>query len=190
MGNLKNWEILKSERVFTNHFVKIRKDKVKTESGKVIDDFYIREMPDVAIIFALTPGNQVVLNREYKHGIGHVIMELPAGAVEKGEKPIEAAKREFEEETGYTVEKLEQVSSLIISPTDQNGRVHIYLGQNAKKNGRKKNTVTEYIENELVPIDKIFEYVNRGAINVAWSVASIYLVLDYLGKISFSNNKQ
>ena len=185
MGNLKNWKVIKSERVFTNHFVKIRKDVVQTESGQIIDDFYVREMPDIAVVFGLTADNKVVLNREYKHGISYVVMELPAGAVEDNEEPIVAAKREFEEETGYTVSKLEEVGSMIVSPTDQDGRVHVFLGKNAEKNGCKKNTPTEYIENELVSLDEILDYVKKGEIEVQWSVAAVYLVLDHLGIISY-----
>ena len=62
---------------------------------------------DFAVVVAVTEQGELVIERQYRHGIEKVIWELPAGAIEPGEDPQEAAKRELLEETGYKAEKLE-----------------------------------------------------------------------------------
>src|SRR5689334_21369443 len=72
--------------------------------GRVVHGFYCIEMPDHAIIVALTDDDRVVVERHYKHGPGQVCVNLPAGYLESGEDPLDAAQRELLEETGYVAE--------------------------------------------------------------------------------------
>ncbi len=61
--------------------------------------------PGAVAVLAITEENKMVLVRQYRKALERVLVEIPAGKLEKGEAPIETAKRELEEETGYVCEK-------------------------------------------------------------------------------------
>ena len=73
--------------------------------GREIKDFYKVTIKDCAAIVALTADGKVVLKKEYRHCYGQDLIEIPAGVLEDEENPLEAAKRELQEETGYRSEK-------------------------------------------------------------------------------------
>lgn len=95
------WELLKSEYLFNRPWLTVRKDCVKIPSGEINDEFYVLEYPDWVNVIAITDEGQFVLEKQYRHGLGKTCYEIPAGVIEEGESPLEAAKRELQEETGY-----------------------------------------------------------------------------------------
>lgn len=95
------WEVLKNEYLFKRPWLTVRKDSVKIPSGEVNDEFYVLEYPDWVNVIAITDESRFVLEKQYRHGLGKTCYEIPAGVIEEGESPLEAAKRELQEETGY-----------------------------------------------------------------------------------------
>ena len=95
---------MKEKRVRAGYY-SILKKTFQMPNGKH-KEYDILESNDVAIIFALTSDSQVILTREYRPGPEEVLIELPKGAIDKGEKPEDAASRELLEETGYAGEVL------------------------------------------------------------------------------------
>ena len=95
------WKTLNSETVLNNKYVSVKKNKVKVQDDFVIEDFYTVTIPDASLIVAMTGDNKIVLKKEYRYACGEDVIECPAGMVELGELPFEAAKRELLEETGY-----------------------------------------------------------------------------------------
>ena len=71
-------------------------------SGVVVENYFVRESRGFSVVCALTPDDQILLVRQYKHGIGEMVTELPAGMIDEGETPAACAARERTEETGYT----------------------------------------------------------------------------------------
>jgi 8-oxo-dGTP pyrophosphatase MutT (NUDIX family) len=176
------WKILQSEIVIDTPHLRLRRDRIETPRGDVVEGYHVRETRGFVVIFAMTPRNEVVLVRQYKHGIGAVVLELPAGMIDPGESPLEAATREFEEETGYSVDgALEHVRTFITDPTGSNGRFSLYFGRDAIPSGEQHFDATEDIVVELVRLDALVEMVRDGTIDVAPHVACIYSMLDRLG---------
>lgn len=97
-----NWSVLKSDYLIKCKWLTVRKDHVRMPSGVEMDDFYIIESNDWVNVIAITNNNQIILEKQYRHGLGKVCIELPAGSVDDGETPLQAAKRELLEETGYS----------------------------------------------------------------------------------------
>lgn len=97
-----NWQILDSSYPFTSPWFKVRKDVVKLPNGVVVPDFYVTEAPDWVNVIAITKEGKYIIEEQYRHGIQKVCFELCAGMVDEGETPLETAKRELLEETGYT----------------------------------------------------------------------------------------
>ncbi len=177
-NSLLPWKIVRSEYPMKTPWFSVRRDEAELPDGSVIDDYYVIERPEVVGIFAITEDEQVVMNLQYKHGIAEVVQEIPAGMVDEGEMPIEAAYRELEEETGYIAPTLIPIQTLIASPTSQNNRFHIFLAPGVKAEGQPVSTPQEDIVNVLIPLDEIRAKIVNGEITVLWSVAAIFLGLE------------
>src|ERR1700733_14757048 len=95
--SIKPWHILKSKLVFDNRWAKIRLDECELPNGQVVPNYYYWEGGDFAQVFALTTANEVILTRQYKHGVKEIVTELPAGLIDSNETSIAAAKRELRE---------------------------------------------------------------------------------------------
>lgn len=160
----------------------MRRDRIQTARGDIVEGYHVRETRGFVVVFALTPNDDVVLVRQYKHGIAEDVLELPAGAIDADETPAQAATRELSEETGYAVDgELEMIRTFITDPTNSNGRFTLFLGRDARPRSEQKLDLTEEISVELVPVGRLLALVRDGSINVAPQVGSIYTVLDRLG---------
>ena len=93
------WKVLSSEYLFNEPWLTIRKDRCQLPNGHIVPAFYVNEYPDWVNVFALTEEGQVVMVKQYRHGIREISIELPGGVIDEGETPEEAARRELMEET-------------------------------------------------------------------------------------------
>src|SRR5512138_1734078 len=93
---IKPWKVLETNYVFP----RFRIDKCELSNGNLLDAT-IFEFRSWANVFALTKSGEVVLVKQYRHGICEVLLEFPGGVIEDGEDPMAGAKRELLEETGY-----------------------------------------------------------------------------------------
>lgn len=82
---------------------------------------------------AITPNNQIILKKEYRHCYGKELIEIPAGVFEESKEPIKAAKRELEEETGYRSEKWTFLGKTVESSAKLTNYMYIYLAEDCKK---------------------------------------------------------
>ena len=181
-NSIKKWETISSYYALDNKFMKIRRECVRLPDGTIYDEYYVNEEIGWVAIFCITNNGQVVLNKQYKHGIRQVVLELPAGNIEIDDSsPKVAAVRELEEETGYISDEWEEVTRFIIDPTKSTGYLYIFLARNARRSVKQKIDIKEIINVELVPINQVIRKVRNSEISVQGHVASIYYVLDKLG---------
>ncbi len=163
--------------------LRLRRDHIELPSGRRIGPYYVRESRGFAVVFALTEGDRVVLVRQYKHGIGKFVLELPAGGIDPDETPDNCARRELAEETGYAG-TLEHVGSYVFDPTSATTLYHLYLARDARSAGLPAFDDTEDIETVLATLSEVRQYVRDGTIEVGVHIAAIYSVLDRLGRLS------
>ncbi|MBV8602825.1 MAG: NUDIX hydrolase [Candidatus Eremiobacteraeota bacterium] len=164
--------------------MRVRRERIETPRGDVVEGYHIRETRGFVVIFALAPSGDAILVRQYKHGIGDEVLELPGGAIDPGESAEAAARREFSEETGYTLAAdLERIGTFVIDPTNSNGRFSLFFSGLAEQTHEPHFDPTEEIAVELVSLDRLRELVREGTIDVAFHVAAIYRVLDRLGRL-------
>ncbi|MEA5510417.1 NUDIX hydrolase [Crocosphaera sp. UHCC 0190] len=181
--SLKKWKILNSEFVINNQWCIVRQDKVELPNGAIIDDYFVNIRPEIALVMPITPNNEVVFVRQYRHGVKEILLELPAGAFEpQKETSITAAKRELEEETGYIAQELILMKTIYDNPVKDDNKIHIFLGLNVQKTGQINLDITEEIEVVLVPIKDVIDKIMSGEICVAGTIATIFMGLEFIKK--------
>ncbi|MCX2739882.1 NUDIX hydrolase [Pontibacter anaerobius] len=172
------WKIRKSDMVVDEKWYKLRRDEVELPNGHVMDDYYVSVRPNVVLIFPLTEDGHVIFVRQYKHAAGGIFIELPGGVIDEHEDiPLEAARRELLEETGYTSEVMEPLLEVIDNPTKDTNRIYYFLARNAHKIAEQDLDVSEHIEVLKVPLQEVEHLVMSGQVNVSGSIALCLLAL-------------
>ncbi len=174
------WQVTASSYVLDTPYLRVRQDRIVLPDGTVIEDYYVRESRGFVIVFALTTNGEVVLVRQYKHGIGRTLVELVAGAIDEGEQPLQAAIRELAEETGYAADTIEYVRSFPTDAVSANTTAHLFLARGAYKAGEQQLDVTENITVELASLSELREMIRRGDIESMPHVGAVYYMLDHL----------
>lgn len=175
------WEILQSTMVVNNQWCKVRQDVVKLPNGKIIDDYFVNIRLDVALILPITNNQEIVCVRQYRHGAEKVLLELPAGTFNPNqENPQAAALRELKEETGYFAATAKPLGILYDNPVKDSNKIYLFIAENVHKVRQQELDITENIEVVLIPISTILEKIASGELNVAGTVAAIFIGLNYL----------
>ncbi len=188
MGNeTVKWELITSREVFTAEpWVTVHVDSVRLPGGRVVDDYYRVELPEYAMIYGRLNDGKVLFERQYKHGLEEVTIVLPTGGIEKGELPIEAAKREFLEETGYRADRWSYIGTFSVDGNKGCGKGHFYIADELVK-------VSEPVDDEMEKAEIIFlepkaamEYILEKNISelatpALLAIASNHHVLKYRG---------
>ncbi|WP_338451728.1 NUDIX hydrolase [Niallia oryzisoli] len=123
---------LSTEKIFSGKVIDLQVDEVKLPNGKTAKRELIKHPGAVAII-AVTAENKIVMVEQFRKALEKTIIEIPAGKLEKGEKPADCARRELEEETGYDCESMVLLNSFYTSPGFADEIVHVYLAKGLKK---------------------------------------------------------
>lgn len=179
---VESWKTLKSELVFEHKWYTLRRDHVELPNGLEMDDYFVSVRPDVAITFPITEDGHVLFVRQYKHAAGGIFIELPGGVLDPHEtNPLEAAKRELLEETGYTSDEVEPLLEVIDNPTKDTNRAFYFLARNVREVASQDLDESEHIEVLKVPLQEVEELVLSGKVNVSGSVALCLLALRKLG---------
>jgi len=150
----------------------------KNEWFQIIDTHYIKnkknyftiKMSDSSVILPITPDNKILIIKQYRESLDDFSLELPAGFIDKHEKPIDAAKRELLEETGYKSDNLLYlgIGRLMINRT--NSIQHLFVAKDAMKvsNPKEKNIkVIKITQNKLFDLitkDKFVQLSGQGLI--------------------------
>jgi 8-oxo-dGTP pyrophosphatase MutT (NUDIX family) len=175
------WKKLRSKMAFDHQWCRVRQDTVELPNGTIIDDFFVNIRPDIAVVLAITPQQEIIFVRQYRHGVEKILLELPAGSFDpKIELPEIAARRELAEETGYRANKLIQLATLYDNPVKDTNSVHLFLAENVQYANLKQLDITEEIDVVLISIQDVKDKIRTGEICVAGSITALFLGLDYL----------
>ena len=173
------WKVLESNYLRNN----VRIDKCETSNGRVIEPLVLEYGTWVTIV-ALTEQQEALLIKQYRHGAQKIIWELPGGAVNEGEEPIDAAKRELLEETGYTSDNIIEVGKVSPNPASHNNLMHAYLALDAQKVGDQDLDENEEIEVYPILLDEVIRMVKYGEILQSLHVSTLFFALYHLNRIA------
>ena len=164
---------LKSEKIYKGAIINLRRDKVTVQGGTSYRE--IIEHNGGAVIAALTEDKKLVMVRQYRKPADKVMLEVPAGKIDPGEKPLEAAVRELKEETGYTAEKVEFLTQFYPSVGYSEEVLYLYLCTGLTP-GETNFDENEAIDIEEVELDRLFKMAMSGEIDDAKTLIAILMV--------------
>ena len=167
--------MLARRTLLERRWISVHEDHVRLANGHEIEEFHVIGAPSWAGILAVTESDDVVLVRQYRHGITGESLELPAGVIETGEAPLDAAKRELLEETGYASERWEPIASVATEPSRHTVRAHFFCALDAKQVAAHSPDASEEIEIVLVPKSALIELVLRGDVAHGVHIGAILL---------------
>jgi 8-oxo-dGTP pyrophosphatase MutT (NUDIX family) len=177
------WTVKSSQDVIRDRWVKLRADACLTAEGVEVSPYYVLEYPDWVQIVALDDEDHIILVKQYRHALGGISLEVPAGAVDREDlSPLEAAARELEEETGYVAGNWRYFCKHSPNPGTHTNSVHTVLAQDVRPAGNKLNDPTEDIKVVRIPVREAVRLASDGTIGNAMQVASLAIALSAIGK--------
>ncbi|MCB0334599.1 MAG: NUDIX hydrolase [Bdellovibrionales bacterium] len=177
----KPWTIESSKHIIQDRWVSIRADTCRSERDLEISPYYIFEYSPWVCIFPLTEDGKLLITEQYRHGIGQVLFEFPGGGVDSSDSsPLEAARRELLEETGYTASEFIELGDPSTDPAKNTNRLHFYLAKDARKIAEQQLETTEDISLDLIEIEEVFSLMDRGLFLSARQMGGLLLLLRYL----------
>lgn len=140
------WEVLRSEITYEDRWIRIRSDSCRTGSGELAEPYHVLEYGAWVNVVGLTSEREIVLVRQYRHGIGRIVTELPSGNVESGEDSAAAARRELREETGFEATEVIPIGSTYANAANQDNIVASFLALDVAEAGSPSLDGGEEIE--------------------------------------------
>lgn len=168
-------------KLLADPWLRVWSEELVLPDGRVIDGFFTIEMPDYVVVVAETTDGRIVTERGYKHGPRRVCTSLPAGFVEPGESPKNAARRELREETGFAAESWEALGSFVNDGNRNSGTGHLFLARGARQVAEPDSGDLETIVIELKSLDEVLKATTHGEIGDIPNAAAIGLAAVKLG---------
>lgn len=183
----KIWNIIKSTYINRDPWGTIRVDHVKLPNGVEIPNYYIHEYPNWVNVIAITKENKFIMVRQYRHGLQIISTELPAGVCDQTDiNPMESAKRELLEETGYGNGTWKEFTVISANPGTHTNLCYCYLAINVEKISEQNLENTEDLEVLYLSIDEVKNLLFNDEIKQSMHSAALW---KYIAINNLVNNK-
>lgn len=166
---------LEERFIYKGKLFSVKADEVETSWGKRT----VREIvvhPGAVVIIPMLDEDTVILVKQYRYAASKILLELPAGVIERGERPEESAMRELEEETGFRAERIEKLGSLYLAPGYSTEVAHFYIAEGLIECGQKPEP-DEKIKIVPMKIRDLLQMVKNGELEDAKTVAGILMLM-------------
>ena len=172
---------LDSEDIFDGHLLHVKRDNVRLPNGKTAVREWIAH-PGASAVIPLLPDGRVILVRQYRYPMQQITVEIPAGKLDvPGEDPLDCARRELKEETGYAAGRYEKLTTIATTVGFSDECIHLYAAEDLTP-GEQCPDEDEFIHLVKLPLEEAYAMVRDGRIMDAKSVAAILMLRDRLRK--------
>lgn len=168
-----SWGVVKDKKVFETPIFDLHEKTLDAPGQTINHPFYVLRAPEWINVIALMPDNRIVLVEQYRVGVDEVTLELPGGMVDEGETPLEAAKRELLEETGYSSDNWEMIGKTSSNPAILSNFTHLYIASGCQKTAPQHTDGSEDIAVRVIPMDDFLHLVSKGTVHHAIVLAAV-----------------
>lgn len=170
------WTVESSRIIHADRWISLKADRVRTGKGVVLDPYYVLSYSDWTCVVAITPDEQVVLVRQYRHGTQQVVLELPSGHVDPADPtPAHGGARELLEETGYGSDDVVYLGAYAANPARQSNYMHVVLVRNAVRLCEPALEAGEELEMEMMSLEDAVAAALDGRMSQSMHVAALFL---------------
>ena len=171
----RSWKLLSTRLIADYRIVRLREDRYLFEPKRTEATFVVCDSADWVLVIPVTDDGQVVLVRQFRHGVRQVVLEVPGGLLDPGETPEASATESLREETGYQAERIRLVGKMLPNPAINSASIHIVLAEGCRPAGDQNLDPFEQIEVLLRPLADIPGMIASGEIDHALVVAAFAL---------------
>lgn len=177
------WKTLSSEYISNHQYFTARKDKCEMPDGKIVEGYYVVELPTSVCALSITDEGKVLMVKQYRHPLGETLIELPGGFIDKNEEPDVAIRRELLEETGHEFSTIQYVGKVAANPGVLTGYTYLYLATEGKKVGQLNLDDNEEIEVLEIPLEEVRGMLLRNEIVQALHVSCMLYAFQKLDEM-------
>ena len=186
LSTLHPWRVLSSKRIHADKWISLRADRCVTTEGVEVSPYYVLEYPDWVHVVAIGRDGQVLLVEQYRHGVGVVTLEIPAGRMDRDDGSAEAAaRRELQEETGCGAAEIMVVNASSPNPASHSNKVYSVLATGVEQTADPIDDPRERLRPVWVGGDEAFRLAVSGALP-AMQAASLLSAFQHLGLLRFA----
>jgi ADP-ribose pyrophosphatase len=167
-----------SVQVYKGRIYDLVTKNIKLPNGRDTEVAFIRHPGSIAVV-PLLDDNIVVMEKQYRHPVGEYLLEIPAGTREPNESPIDCAKRELIEETGYHAQELIELGKIHMIPAYSSEEIHVFIARDLKP-AEQNLDPDEIIEVVTYPLAKAVQMIAAGKITDTLTIASIQMAWFYI----------
>ncbi len=178
---MEKWKVLDSKYIIQRPWATLRVDRLEMPNGNIKEEYYVLEYPKWVNMVGITKENTILFVKQYRHGAGEILVELPAGVVEDGEDPELAARRELLEETGYAFDSIEYVCKLYANPATSGNPTFTYILQGGVKIQEQELDASEDIEVVEMSIEEAKAFLFDNKIGQALHASALFYSFKKLG---------
>ena len=170
---------LSTEQIYNGHIINVRVEKVELPDGRISSRELVGHLGGVGII-AVDENHQVFMVSQYRIAARSMMLEIPAGKLEKGEDPLECGKRELIEETGYKAKDFVHLGEYYATPGYCEEKLNIYLAQGLEFVGQHLDD-GEFLKVKKYSLDDLYSMVMENKIYDAKTAIAILKAKAILG---------
>jgi len=171
---------LSSEYINKHPYFTARIDSYQTPSGKIVDPYYVVEIPTSVVAMAITENNEVILIKQYRYPVNDMMIELPGGFIDPSEQPQQAIQRELVEETGYSFSSIYYLGITTANPGVLNNYTHMFIASGGKKTASQQLDKNEEIEILLKSLDEVKLMLQHNEIRQSMHALCLFYGFNYI----------